>query len=43
MLEYHYSKSGVTLSYRDTRDLLDAVYASGRLRFPFEGILLFGY
>lgn len=43
MLEYRYSKSGLTLSYRDTRDLLDAVYASGRLQFPFEGILLFGY
>jgi hypothetical protein len=34
MLEYRYSKSGLTLSYRDARDLLDAVYASGRLQFP---------
>lgn len=41
--EYRYSKGGLSQSYRDTRDLLDAVYASGRLRFPFEGILLFGY
>jgi hypothetical protein len=43
MLEYRYSKSGFTQSYRDARDLLDAIYASGRLQFPFEGILLFGY
>lgn len=41
--EYRYSKSGLSQSYRDTKDLLDAVYASGRLQFPFEGILLFGY
>jgi hypothetical protein len=32
-----------TLSYRDARDLLDAVYASGLLQFLFEPILLFGY
>ena len=43
MLEYRYSKAGLSQSYRDARDLLDAVYASGRLQFPFEGILLFGY
>jgi hypothetical protein len=43
MVEYRYSKAGLTQSYRDARDLLDAVYASGRLQFPFEGILLFGY
>ena len=30
-------------SYRDARDQLDAIYASGRLRLPFEGVLLFGY
>lgn len=34
---------GATQSYRDAKDLLDAVYSSGRLVFPFEGILLFGY
>ena len=43
MTEYRYGKSGVTQSYRDSMALLDAIYASGRLRFPFEGILLFGY
>ena len=25
------------------KDQLDALYASGRLRLPFEGVLLFGY
>ena len=34
---------GTELAYRNTRGLLDAVYASQRLRFPFEGILLIGY
>lgn len=42
MVEYRFA-GGSTQSYRDARDLLDAVYASGRLAFPFEGILLFGY
>jgi hypothetical protein len=43
MLEYRYAKSGVTQSYRDTKRLLDAIFASGRLRLPFQGVLLFGY
>jgi hypothetical protein len=30
-------------SFSETRKILDAVYASGRLRLPFEGVLLFGY
>ena len=30
-------------SYRETKAQLDAVYASGRLKLPFEGLLLFGY
>jgi hypothetical protein len=30
-------------SYRDARNQLDAIYASGRLALPFEGVLLFGY
>lgn len=30
-------------SYRETKAQLDAIYASGRLRLPFEGVLLFGY
>lgn len=29
--------------YRRTYDLLDALYASQRLRLPFEGVLLVGY
>ncbi|HLG07772.1 MAG TPA: hypothetical protein VI409_03770 [Gaiellaceae bacterium] len=30
-------------SYRDSRNLLDAIYASNRLQLPLEGILLIGY
>ena len=30
-------------SYREAKDQLDAIYASGRLVLPFEGLLLFGY
>lgn len=30
-------------SYREAKDQLDAIYASGRLRLPFDGVLLFGY
>lgn len=30
-------------AYAYTRDLLDAIYASGRLGLPFEGVLLVGY
>jgi hypothetical protein len=30
-------------SYRESKDQLDAPYASRRLRLPFEGVLLFGY
>jgi hypothetical protein len=33
----------VVQSYRDTRNLLDAVYASNRLQLPLDGILLIGY
>ena len=33
----------VVQSYRDARRLLDAIYASARLRLPLEGILLIGY
>jgi hypothetical protein len=33
----------VVHSFAETRSLLDAIYASGRLQLPFEGILLFGY
>ena len=30
-------------SYRDARNLLDAIYASNRLQLPLDGILLIGY
>lgn len=46
MNEYRHQSAGkpiVVKSYRDARDQLDAVYASQRLRLPFEGVLLFGY
>jgi len=46
MQEYHYKNGGkemLTQSYRDAKALLDAVYASGRLKLPFDGVLLFGY
>ena len=39
-----YSGGGVTVrSYEQTRDRLDAIYASNRLRLPLEGVLLIGY
>jgi hypothetical protein len=46
MREYHHKSGGrpvVVQSYRDAKDQLDAIYASGRLVLPFEGLLLFGY
>jgi hypothetical protein len=46
MSHYRHRSSGravVVGSYKDARNLLDAIFASGRLVFPFEGILLFGY
>lgn len=46
MNEYHYMTSGrpaMAPSYRNTSALLGAIHASGRLKLPFEGILLFGY
>jgi hypothetical protein len=30
-------------SYKEAKDVLDAVYASGQLGLPFEGVLLFAY
>lgn len=30
-------------SYDDFKDQMDAIYASGRLQLPFDGVLLFGY
>lgn len=46
MSEYRHQSSGRAItvdSFREAEALLDAVYASGRLRLPFDGVLLFGY
>jgi hypothetical protein len=46
MREYHHLSSGhkvIVNSDADTRDQIDAIFASGRLKLPFEGVLLFGY
>jgi hypothetical protein len=46
MSEYRHQPGGrpiAVASYREARDILDAVYASGQLGLPFEGVLLFGY
>lgn len=37
------SRTVDTASYEGARAQLDAIYASGRLRLPFDGVLLFGY
>jgi hypothetical protein len=42
MLEYR-SGSTTMRSYERTRDQLDAIFASERLKLPFLGILLVGY
>jgi hypothetical protein len=45
-LAYRHDAGGreVTVaSFAETKTLLEAIYASGRLQLPFEGILLFGY
>lgn len=46
MNEYHHMSGGrevVVHSFDEARELLDAVFASGRLQLPFEGVLLYGY
>lgn len=46
MVEYRYNNGGRVMTERcfdKTRALLEAIYASGRLRLPFEGVLLVGY
>jgi hypothetical protein len=43
---YRHDSAGrpvVVHSFAETKTLLDAIYASGRLQLPFEGVLLFGY
>jgi hypothetical protein len=42
MLEYVTGKTTMR-SYERTRDQIDAIYASERLKLPFKGILLIGY
>ncbi len=45
-LAYKFTSTGKPTSiaaYSNTRNQLDAIYASQRLRLPFEGILLIGY
>ena len=44
MQDYRHRSAGKAIavsSYRKAKDLLDAVYDSGRLGLPFEGVLLF--
>ena len=36
-------REGTEYAYRNTSDLLTAIYASRRLKLPFEGVLLVGY
>ena len=46
MATYRHMSGGSEMevaSYRETKAQLEAIYASGRLRLPFEGVLLFGY
>lgn len=46
MIEYKHQSSGkeVTVrSFEDARSLIEAIFSSGRLGLPFEGILLVGY
>jgi hypothetical protein len=46
MSEHKYNSGKKVQTSRDfdaAGDQLDAVYASGRLAFPFEGVLLVGY
>jgi hypothetical protein len=44
--QYHYTSGGkpvVSTDYGVCRNIFDAVYASGRLKLPFDGVLLLGY
>jgi hypothetical protein len=47
MMDHYLYKSGGKQSashdYENARDQLDAIFASGRLQLPFEGVLLVGY
>jgi hypothetical protein len=46
LIDYGFKSAGKTTSspdYRKTISLLDAIYASDRLRLPLEGVLILGY
>jgi hypothetical protein len=46
MLSYRHQSAGREVnvsSYAETQEVLDAIYASGRLKLPFQGLLLVGY
>lgn len=42
-INYRYAASTVTKAYANTLGRLEAIYASSRLRLPFDGVLLIGY
>ena len=41
-LRYSY-KSGTETPYKKSKEILDSIYTSGRIKFPFEGAMLIGY
>jgi hypothetical protein len=46
MRSYRHQSGGKPIlvqSYLESKSVLDAIYASGRLHLPFDGVLLFGY
>lgn len=41
---YEYGKNDISRNdFESTRDLMDSIYASGRLGLPFEGVLIVGW
>ena len=46
LIEYRFKSGGKTIAsqdYRKTISVLDAIYASDRLRLPLDGVLVIGY
>ena len=46
MIEYRHQSSGkeiVVRSFDEARNLVEAIFSSGRLGLPFDGVLLVGY
>lgn len=46
LIEYRFKSGGKSIAspdYRKTLSVLDAVYASDRLRLPLDGVLIIGY